>query len=238
MADSVPTTIQDLKSKQKLTGTVKKIELVGAVVDIGLEQLGLIHISQLAEGRVNNVGDAVAEGQEVTVWVRRVDQEAGRIELTMLEPPDVTWDDLRVGQAVVGKVVRLEKFGAFVDIGAARPGLVHVSELAEGYVKAPSDVVNVGDEVEAKIIGVSRKKNRIDLSIKALSPTVPVEEEDEEDESVTAFALAYQRALMAEESQVVTENAEGAEAETGDRQRRMQDELLERTLEQHKTREG
>jgi predicted RNA-binding protein with RPS1 domain len=74
-------------------------------------------------------------------------------------------------------VVRLEKFGAFVEIGAERPGLIHISEMAHGYVRQPSDVVNEGDEVEAQVIDVNRKKKQIKLSLKALQPE-PVKEEE------------------------------------------------------------
>jgi predicted RNA-binding protein with RPS1 domain len=69
-----------------------------------------------------------------------------------------------------GKVVELEKFGAFVDIGAERPGLVHISELTQGYVRNASDVVNVGDEVEVKVIDFNRRRRQIRLSMKALQP--------------------------------------------------------------------
>ena len=231
----VATSVDDLKPKMKLTGTVTKVELFGAFVDIGVGAEGLVHISQLKPGRVNNVDDVISEGQEVEVWVRRVDKEAGRIELTMIEPHAVGWEDLEVGQAVKGKVVRLEKYGAFVEIGASRPGLVHVSELAAGYVGSPSDVVTIGEEVEVKIIGLNRKRGRIDLSIKALLDEMPVEEEQEE-EPLTAFALAYQRALDAEKDEESLEEI-GDIADLSDRQRRQQDELLARTLEQHKDRE-
>jgi len=78
---------------------------------------------------------------------------------------------------VKGQVVRLEKFGAFVEIGAERPGLIHISEMAHGYVRQPSDVVKEGDEVEAQVIDVNRKKKQIKLSLKALQPE-PVKEEE------------------------------------------------------------
>jgi predicted RNA-binding protein with RPS1 domain len=77
---------------------------------------------------------------------------------------------------VKGNVVRMEKFGAFVEIGAERPGLVHISEMAHGYVKSPSDILNEGDEIEAQVIEVNRKKKQIKLSMKALQPE-PVKEE-------------------------------------------------------------
>jgi small subunit ribosomal protein S1 len=80
------------------------------------------------------------------------------------------WREVKVGNTVKGKVVRLEKFGAFVEIGAERPGLVHISEMAHGYVKVPGDVVKEGDEIEAQIIEVNRRKKQIKLSMKALQP--------------------------------------------------------------------
>src|SRR5512140_373650 len=94
----------------------------------------------------------------------------------MIKPLAYEWKDLEPETIVKGKVVRLESYGAFVDIGAERPGMIHISELARGYVKAASDVVKEGDEVEAKIINVDRKKRQIRLSMKALQPEV-IEEE-------------------------------------------------------------
>lgn len=180
------------------------------------------------------MSDVVDAGQEVTVWVRRVDEDSGRVELTMLEPPEVSWSEVKEGQTITGKVVRLEDFGAFVDFGAERPGLVHVSELTEGYVKSPSDVVEVGQEVEARVIGVNRKKSRIDLSMRALVQEPVIEEEDDEEEPVTAFAAAYQRALDGEEG---TNDRASAASDDQERKRNEQDDLLQRTLEQHRERE-
>src|SRR5512140_927235 len=94
----------------------------------------------------------------------------------MIQPLAYEWSDLEPETIVKGKVVRLETYGAFVDIGAERPGMIHISELARGYVKNASDVVKEGDEIEAKVINVDRKKRQIRLSMKALQPEV-VEEE-------------------------------------------------------------
>src|SRR5659263_591143 len=88
----------------------------------------------------------------------------------MVKPLDLEWRDIKKGMTIKGKVVRLEKFGAFVEIGAERPGLVHISEMAHGYVKQPGDVVKEGDEIEAKVIEVNRRKKQIKLSMKALRP--------------------------------------------------------------------
>src|SRR5512143_4168701 len=163
-----------LEPKTKLSGKVLKTTLAGALVDVGQSIPGVIHISQLSTDPVNKVEDIVKEGQTVEVWVRRVKKD--RIELTMIEPLGLEWREILPDMIVKGKVVRLETYGAFVDIGAERPGLVHVSELTRGYVKTPHEVVKEGDEVEAKVLDVDRRKRQIRLSMKALIPET-VEEE-------------------------------------------------------------
>jgi predicted RNA-binding protein with RPS1 domain len=169
-----------VKTKTHFTGKVVKIGLAGALVDIGQGKPALIHISQLISSSpeaIKRVEDVLQIGQEIDVWVKRVKDE--RVELTMIKPLDLEWRDIKPGMSVKGTVVRLEKFGAFVEIGAERPGLIHISEMAHGYVRQPSDVVNEGDEIEAQVIDVNRKKRQIKLSIKALQPE-PVKEEVEE----------------------------------------------------------
>lgn len=195
-----PRTLADLKPKMALTGTVKRIELFGAFVDVGVGRDGLVHISQISDQQVKNVNDVLTAGQEVKVWVRRVDTEQGRIDLTMIEPPGLAWNEIQTGQVLTGTVVRVERFGAFIELGAERPGMVHVSELSSGYVGAPEDVVKVGDEVQVKVIKVNSRKKQIDLSIKALEmPAVEAAQQPEEDEgkTPTAMELALRRALQA-----------------------------------------
>jgi ribosomal protein S1 len=160
--------IQDLKRKMKVSGTVLKTTLAGAVVDIGLQTPGVIHISQLQAEATNRVEDVVHPGQEVEVWIKRVDPKKNRIELTMIPPLDLEWREIERGMVTKGKVTRLEKFGAFVDIGAERPGLVHISEMTHEYIKTPGDVVHEGDEIEVKVLDVNRRKKQIKLSMKAL----------------------------------------------------------------------
>ncbi len=229
--------ISDLKPKMELRGKVKKIELYGAFVDVGVGTDGLLHISQLSTERVKNVTDVVKEGDEITVWVRNVDQAQGRIDLTTIRPPGMMWNEIQVGQVLTGKVVRVEKFGAFVDVGAERPGMVHVSELASGYVNSPTEVVKVGDEVQVKVIKVNGKKKQIDLSIKALEEPVATATADDDDENVpTAMELALRRALqgteMAEELEVAkkTPKQPRREKQRSDKRRQEQEELLSRTL--------
>ena len=140
-----PGAVTDLQPKMRLSGVIKETQLYGAVVDIGLEYNGVVHISQLAPRRVNRVVDVVQPGDEVTVWVTKVNSEKGRIGLTMVQPAQVDWNELEEGQIHTGTVTRMERYGAFVDIGAERPGLLHVREMSAGYVQSPSDLVHRGE---------------------------------------------------------------------------------------------
>jgi predicted RNA-binding protein with RPS1 domain len=168
----------EVKPKMYFKGKILKVGLAGALVDIGAVKPAMIHISQIISDNVEpikRVEDVLQVGQEIDVWVKRMKED--RVELTMIKPLDLEWRDIKKGMTVKGKVVRLEKFGAFVEIGAERPGLIHISEMAHGYVRQPSDVVKEEDEIEAQVIDVNRKKRQIKLSIKALLPE-PVKEEE------------------------------------------------------------
>jgi ribosomal protein S1 len=237
-----------LEPKTKLSGKVLKTTLAGALVDIGQSLPGVIHISQLSKDAVNKVEDVVKEGQIVDVWVRRVKKD--RIELTMVQPLALEWKEIEPGMVVKGKVVRLESYGAFVDIGAERPGMVHVSELAHGYVKTPSEIVKEGDEIEAKVIDVDRKKKQIKLSMKALEPEIeefkpakkenkrerggrhgkkevePAEPVEEKEPELTAFQIAWQQAMEKSDEGKSVKMRRVKPGLT-----REQEDLLDRTLE-------
>ncbi len=222
-----PHRLEDLKHKMKLTGTVKKVELFGAFVDVGVGRDGLVHISAMSTQPVNRVEDVVKEGDTVTVWVRRVDPQAGRIDLTMIEPLGLEWDEIKAGQVYKGKVAKIEKFGAFVDIGAERPGLIHISELASYRVEEVTEIVKAGDEVEVKVIGVDPRKRQIKLSIKALEVDEPVEEETDET-PLTAMQIALQRAMG--DHTPPDQRGSHRRSKDRDRQRRDQEDILSRTL--------
>ena len=171
----------EIKPKMHFSGKVLKTSLAGALIDIGQAQPAMLHISQILapEGEtIKRVSDVLKDGQEIEVWVKKVARkdDIERVEVTMMKPLDLEWRDIKKGMTVKGTVVRLEKFGAFVEIGAERPGLVHISEMAHGYVRQPSDVLKDGDEIEAQVIDFNRHKRQIKLSIKALQPE-PVKEE-------------------------------------------------------------
>lgn len=140
-------------------------------MDIGSELPAFLHISQVVDPAesdkdVSNLETVLKVDQVVTVWVKRVLKD--HYELTMREPLQYEWRELAPEMTLKGKVVRLESFGAFVEIGAERPGLIHVSELSHNYVRVPSEVVKVGDEVDVKVLEVNRRKKQIKLSMKAL----------------------------------------------------------------------
>ena len=167
-----------LKPKQKYEGKVMKTSLQGAIVDIGENLPGFLHISQVVDSAnpnaaVINLEDVLKVGDTLTVWVKRILKD--RVELTMKEPLELEWREIKPEMVLHGKVVRLENFGAFVEIGAERPGLVHVSELSHNYVRVPSEVVKVGDEVDVKVLEVDKRKKQIKLSMKALQDEPEVE---------------------------------------------------------------
>ncbi len=193
-----------LKRKMQFTGKVIKLTLAGAIVDIGEKKPGVIHISNLSEEPVKRVDDAVQVGQEVKVWVRRVHQNAKHIDLTMVEPLPLEWREIKKGMTVQGKVVRLEKFGAFIDVGAERPGLAHISELTHDYIRTPEDAVKVGEEVEAKVIDFNRRKKQIKLSLKAMQDppaahAAAMVDEREAEPVLTAMEMAYRKAMGGDE---------------------------------------
>ena len=155
---------------QEVQGTVKRLTEFGAFVDIGVGRDGLVHISEMSVRRVGKVADVLQEGQEVTLWIKKLDRDRNRISLTMIEPGKRTIRDLDKGDLVEGTVTRMMPYGAFVDIGVGRDALLHVREMGENFVAKPEDILKVGETVEARIIDISRRRSRIDLSIKGLRP--------------------------------------------------------------------
>ncbi|MFQ3535237.1 MAG: S1 RNA-binding domain-containing protein [Aggregatilineales bacterium] len=191
-------TLEALKPKMELKGVVKRVELFGAFVDVGADRDAFVHISQISEEPPKNVNDVLHEGQAITLWVRQVDTERGRIDATMIKPLGLDWNEIRVGQVLTGKIVRIENYGVFIDVGAERPGMVHVKELAHNFVGSPADVYQVGEELTAKVIKVSSRKKQLDLSVKALepAPTSAASDEDDDENVPNAIELALRRALL------------------------------------------
>ncbi|MCD6474815.1 MAG: S1 RNA-binding domain-containing protein [Anaerolineaceae bacterium] len=175
---------EEIQPRQHFTGTVKKVSMAAALVDIGSKKPAVLHVSQVVTSNrqpVKQMSDVFSVDQEVEVWVKRVDDEI--IQLTQVKPLALPWRDIKDGMIVKGTIVRLETFGAFVEIGAERPGLVHISEITHSYVKTPGDKLKEGQEIEAVVLESNRKKRQIKLSIKALEPEPEVTEEQQEKRS-------------------------------------------------------
>jgi ribosomal protein S1 len=217
----------DLQRGLKLTGKVVKVEDFGAFVNIGAPKDGLVPVGMMARTRINKPSDVVKEGDEVTVWVTKASKKENRIGLSMVEPPELDWNDIRPGQIFTGKVTRLERFGAFVDIGAEREGMVHVSELANGYIGQPSDVVSVGEEVEVRVLEVNAKKKQIKLSMKT-DFTAELAEEVDETPALTPMQVAFQAAQQ--HTQAASPSARGKTAST----RQEHEDIFARTIRQHR----
>jgi ribosomal protein S1 len=112
----------------------------------------------------------------------------------MIEPPRVDWQELKQEQVHTGTVTRIEPYGVFVDIGAERPGLLHVREMSTGYVRHPSELVKIGEQVEVRILGLDRRKRRIDLSMMGITVEDNPEDDEEEVPVKTAMEAALERA--------------------------------------------
>jgi len=176
-----PIPLDQLVPGSKHKGKVVSVAGFGAFVNFGAERDGLVHVSCIQEGFVANINDVISEGQEVTVWVKGV--QDGKISLTMVEskmqmggrsraPADLSpFQALVMGDPIEGKVVSVLNFGAFVEVsagGAPAQGLVHVSEMSDEYVADPNDVVKVGQEVRVRVREVNMGTGKLSLTMKGL----------------------------------------------------------------------
>ncbi len=169
---------QGLQPGDKLSGLVTNLTDFGAFVDLGGVE-GLIHISEISWSRIAHPSVALRPGQSVDVVVISIDERVKRIALSMkrLRPdPWATADDrYQPGQHVTGVVGDVTTYGAFVVLEQELEGLIHISELAEGVIKHPQDVVCSGQEVVARVLSVDSRSKRIALSLRAAgdSPAAP-----------------------------------------------------------------
>lgn len=173
-----------LRVGDNVEGTVTGIAPFGVFVDIGVGKDGLVHVSELAEGRIEKAEDAVTVGQTYTFKVLEVDADGTRISLSLRRAArGQRLAQLEKGQIVEGTISGLAPFGAFVDIGVGRDGLVHISELSEQRIGKVEDAVKVGDTVKVRVLDIDSGSKRISLSMRledrpreASAPTEPREE--------------------------------------------------------------
>jgi small subunit ribosomal protein S1 len=181
------TALSTLKVGDIVEGTITGMAPFGAFADIGVGKDGLIHISELSEGRVEKPEDAVQVGERHTFKLLEVDPEGTRISLSLRRAQRAQkLQQLEVGQILEGTVSGMAPFGAFVDISVGRDGLVHISELSEGRVGKVEDVVKIGDPVTVRVLEVDPQSKRISL-------TMRLEERTEEAEAPQAAATQERR---------------------------------------------
>ncbi|NDD92476.1 30S ribosomal protein S1, partial [bacterium] len=158
-------TLANIQEGMIVTGVVKNITEYGAFIDLGGMD-GLLHITDMSWGRIKHPSELFAVGDEIKVKVLKYDREKERVSLGLKQVTANPWDEAEykfpVGMTVKGKVVSLKDYGAFVELDDGIEGLIHVSEMSwTERVKHPSKLINVGDEVECKVLEVDSKNKRI-----------------------------------------------------------------------------
>ena len=163
----------------KVEGVVKNVTDFGAFIDLGGAD-GLLHISEMSWGRVENPKKVFTVGDKVKVLIKEINGE--KIALSLKFPEANPWltaaEDFAVGNVVKGKVARMTDFGAFVELAPGVDALLHVSQISREHVAKPADVLSIGQEIEAKVVDFNGEDKKISLSMKALE--APAEEAAEE----------------------------------------------------------
>lgn len=177
--------IKDLSIGDKLSGTVRNVVDFGAFVDVGLHEDGLVLPSRMSREKVTDPGEVVSVGDIVDVWVAEIDEARNRVALSMIpleslkekeekmkenrhhrqKTPRRRLSELTVGDKYSGVVENLTEYGAFVNIGAKKAGLLHVSRMSMDKVEDPSAMVKPGDRIEVYVSDVDTEKNRLSLSL-------------------------------------------------------------------------
>ena len=164
---------------KQYVGTVKSLTSFGAFVDLGGVD-GLVHISELSWQRVSHPSEVVKVGDQIEVYIKELNQETGKVSLGYKKEQDSPWvkatSNLAVGVDIKCKIVRILPFGAFAEVAPYVDGLIHISQISNERIGKPSDVLAIGDVVDAKVVEINNETKQIGLSMKALM--APVEEEE------------------------------------------------------------
>ena len=197
---------------KKYHGTVKSMTSYGAFVDIGGID-GMVHVSEMSWNRIKNPAEMFTEGQEVDVYVISFDKEKRKISLGYKDPAENPWAKFtaayEVGSTAEVKIVKLMPFGAFAEVLPGVDGLIHISQIANRRIGKPDEVLSVGEVVEAKITAIDNEKQKISLSIRALSEPAPAAAEAPVEEEVAEEdALVYEVSVDGEATGEVAETEE------------------------------
>ena len=176
---------------RRIKGKVRNMTSYGAFVEIENDIDGMIHVSDMSWTRkINNPNEVLKPGMEVEAVILDINPEQQRISLGLKQAESDPWaniDELyKVGDIVKGKVTKIAQFGAFVELSNKIDGLIHISQLSRDHVDKVKDVLNVGDEVEARVIKVDNDERRIGLSIKAVGENFSPEDLKAAEEEYTA----------------------------------------------------
>src|SRR5437773_3038749 len=167
-------TLQALEEGAVVTGVVKNLTDYGAFVDLGGLD-GLLHVTDMSYSRVGHPSEVVHPGDEITVKVLKFDREKGRVSLGIKQLEPDPWLSVKqkypANSRIVGRVVNVTDYGAFVELEPGVEGLIHVSEMTwSRRMKHPAKVVSTGDQVEAVVLEVHAKDRRVSLGLKQLEP--------------------------------------------------------------------
>lgn len=174
--------LANLAEGQVIEGTVKNVTDFGAFIDLGGVD-GLLHVSEISWGRVENPKKKFKSGDTVKAFIKEINGD--KVALSLKFDSENPWlnaaEKYAVGNVVKGTVARMTDFGAFVELEVGVDALLHVSQIAREHIEKPSDVLKVGQEVEAKVVDLNVEDRKISLSIKALLPEAPAVEETAEE---------------------------------------------------------
>ncbi len=192
--------LSNLKIGDTVEGTITGMAPFGVFVDIGVGKDGLVHISELSDTRVEKPEDAVQINETYTFKLLDIDSEGNRISLSLRRAQRLQkMQQLEAGEILEGRVSGLAPFGAFVDIGIGRDGLVHISQLSSNRVEKVEDVVKVGDTVSVRVLEVDPQSKRISLTMRLEDPPeepepmVETSPSSPEPETPSKYDIALQR---------------------------------------------
>lgn len=193
--------LESLEIGQVRSGKVASIKDFGAFIDLGGIE-GLVHISEMSWVRIKHPSEIVTTGDTVDVFVLGVDKETQRISLGMKQLAPDPWvkltEKFKVGEVVNGTVSRIVTFGAFIKIDENLEGLVHISEVSNKRIQKVEEVLEVGQEIQAKIIKLSPQEQRIGLSLKLSDPQAESEPTAQPEESVVEIPSTEEASLASE----------------------------------------
>ena len=192
--------LESIQVGDVVEGVVKNVTDFGAFIDIGGAD-GLLHISEMSWGRVENPKKVFKVGDKVKSFIKEI--SGTKIALSLKFEDANPWKDAEskyaVGNEVTGKVARMTDFGAFIELEPGVDALLHVSQISKEHIEKPSDVLKTGDEVTAKVVDFNSEDKKISLSIKAMLAPEPEAEEKKAEEDADVVSVDIDAVISSEE---------------------------------------